>query len=92
MNQVAAIERVLRERLEPLIENESVEAVNCLGAIGAVRMKKEIDVSKAVASFVEQGVWIRPIRDTVYLAPAFTIKESELGKLCDSVGQFAADA
>ena len=92
LNQVAAIERVLRERLEPLIENESVEAVNCLGAIGAVRLKNEIDVSKAVASFVEQSVWIRPIRDTVYLAPAFTIKESELGKLCDSVGQFAADA
>ena len=91
VDQVAAIEAILRERLEPLIEDENVESVNCLGAIGAVRMKKEVDVSKAVSGFVDEGVWIRPIRDSVYLAPAFTIEESELGKLCESIARFVAN-
>ena len=91
VDQVAAIEAVLSERLDPLIENENVESVNCLGAIGVVRMKKEVDVSKAVSRFVDEGVWIRPIRDSVYLAPAFTIEESELGKLCESIARFVAN-
>ena len=91
VDQVAAIEAILRERLDPLIENENVESVNCLGAIGVVRMKKEVDVSKAVSRFVDEGVWIRPIRDSVYLAPAFTIEESELGKLCESIARFVAN-
>ena len=90
LDQVSAIESSLRERLAVLIDCQNVESVSCLGAVGAVRMENEIDVSKAVAGFVDQGVWIRPIRDSVYLAPAFTIEESELGKLCDSVAQFVA--
>ena len=90
LDQVSAIESSLRERLAVLIDCQNVESVSCLGAVGAVRMENEIDVSKAVAGFVDQGVWIRPIRDSVYLAPAFTIEESELGKLCDSVVQFVA--
>ena len=90
LDQVSAVESSLRERLAVLIDCQNVESVSCLGAVGAVRMENEIDVSKAVAGFVDQGVWIRPIRDSVYLAPAFTIEESELGKLCDSVAQFVA--
>ena len=90
LDQVSAIESSLRERLAVLIDCQNVESVSCLGAVGAVRMENEIDVSKAVAGFVDQGVWIRPIRDSVYLAPAFTIEESELGKLCDSVAEFVA--
>ncbi len=87
LEQVAAIERTLRDRLEPLAECDDVNSVHCLGAVGAVRMKDEVNVSKAVSGFVEQGVWIRPIRDTIYLAPAFTISHAQLGKLCDSVVQ-----
>jgi len=89
LKQVAAIEAVLRKQLEPLTESNNVECVNCLGAVGAVRMKAELDVSKAVASFVAQGVWIRPIRDTVYLAPAFTISEIETRLLCDAIEAWA---
>jgi adenosylmethionine-8-amino-7-oxononanoate aminotransferase len=91
LQQVEAIETVFRERLESLIDSENVEAVNCLGAVGAVRMKKEIDVSKAVVDFVAQGVWVRPIRDTVYFAPAFTIDEVDLAKLCEAVATFVSN-
>ena len=85
MEQVAAIERQLRKRLSPLASAKSVDSVNCLGALGAVRMKESVDVSDARQFFVERNVWIRPVRDTVYLAPALTIQEAELAILCDAI-------
>jgi len=85
LEQVQTIEATMRSKLEPLAAYENVDAVNCLGAIGAVRMKDEIDVQKAVSWFIDKGVWIRPIRDTVYLAPAFTIDDSQLERLCDAI-------
>jgi adenosylmethionine-8-amino-7-oxononanoate aminotransferase len=59
-----------------------------LGALGAVRLNQNVDVSKAIEFFVSSGVWIRPINDTVYIAPAFTIDEPELQTLCDAVKDF----
>ena len=85
LQQVLRIESILHSKLGPLAECKNVYAVNCLGAIGAVRMKQSVDVQKAVSRFVEQGVWVRPIRDTVYLAPAFTMAENDLETLCDCV-------
>lgn len=88
LNQVAAIESSLKERLLPLAAAANVNSVHCLGAIGAVRMQQEVDVSQAVQFFVERGVWIRPIRDTIYLAPAFTIDQSDLHTLCNAISAF----
>ena len=91
LDQVAKIESSLRTHFEPLLESENVKTVHCLGAIGAIRMMDEIDVQMAVAYFVKRDVWIRPIRDTVYLAPAFTIGESDLKRLCDAITAWVND-
>ena len=88
LKQVSAIESQLRERLTPLTAATNVASVHCLGAIGAVRMRQDIDVAQAVKFFVDQGVWIRPIRDTIYLAPAFTIDHADLSLLCDAISGF----
>ncbi len=91
LNQVASIESQLREQLAPLTSTPAVHSVNCLGAIGAVRMDREIDVPEAVQFFVDQGVWIRPIGDTIYLAPAFTIDQDDLHTLCEAISDFVYD-
>lgn len=88
LDQVAAIENQLRERLCPLASADAVNSIHCLGAIGAVRMQHEVDVTQAVSFFVDLGVWIRPIRDTIYLAPAFTIDQADLALLCDAISGF----
>ena len=75
----------MEQRLLPLVECDHVDQVQCLGAIGAVRMKTAVDVAAATEFFVQRGVWVRPIRDTVYLAPAFTIEPGQLSQLCDAV-------
>ena len=88
LEQVASLQQQMKQYLMPLAECDHVDQVNCLGAIGAVRMKTTIDVAAATKFFVQRGVWVRPIRDTVYLAPAFTISSDELSQLCDAVTAF----
>ena len=88
LQQVALIEAQLHDALSPLLSSDRVASVNCLGAIGAVRLHEDINVSEAVRFFVELGVWIRPIRDTIYVAPAFTIDEDDLQDLCGAIGHF----
>ncbi len=89
LGQVKAIEEKLSQRLSVAINWEDVHSVNCRGAVGAIRFKTELDVAELSNLFAEQGAWIRPIRDTVYLAPAFTISNAELDLLCDAIESLA---
>ena len=91
LEQVAGIEEMMRDRLIVLNDDSNVDSINVRGAVGAVRMDQPIDVDSAVSFFVERGVWVRPIRDTVYLAPAFTVAENELSKLCDAIIAWVKD-
>ena len=59
--------------------------VRVKGAIGVVQLEdlKAIDWLKS--RFVEEGVWIRPFGDIVYLMPPFIIGKYELAQLTGSV-------
>ncbi len=52
-----------------------------LGAIGVVELAAIENPAALRARLVEQGVWIRPFRNIVYLTPALTISSSELSVL-----------
>jgi adenosylmethionine-8-amino-7-oxononanoate aminotransferase len=43
------------------------------------------DLDSLRTHFIEQGVFIRPIGNIVYLTPAFTISSDELKTLTDAV-------
>ena len=43
------------------------------------------DLNAMRARFVEEGVFIRPFGNIIYLAPAFTIAADELRTLTDAV-------
>lgn len=78
--QVAQIEQQLQQ-LKLLAQYHAVEAVRVLGAVGIVEMKGNIDVAKAQALMVAQGVWIRPFGKLFYLMPPYTIQAAELEQL-----------
>lgn len=84
LKQVAAIESQLREELEPCRKLPGVIDVRVKGAIGVVQVEK-MDIPVLRKQFAQRGVWIRPIKDVIYLMPAFTITPEELGKLTGSV-------
>ncbi len=90
--QVQGIETQLREELKPCHKLENVADVRVKGAIGVVQLSNT-DGEYILAlrqQFVEEGVWLRPFSDVVYIMPAFTISTAELTQLTDAVFKILA--
>jgi adenosylmethionine-8-amino-7-oxononanoate aminotransferase len=85
LQQVAAIEAQLRAELEPCRAIPGVKDVRVKGAIGVVQCESLGDAAGLRERFAEQGVWIRPFGDIVYLTPAFTIEKDQLAALTGAI-------
>ncbi|MGB1539981.1 MAG: aminotransferase class III-fold pyridoxal phosphate-dependent enzyme, partial [Rickettsiales bacterium] len=83
--QIEAIEMQLHDELMPCRAIEGVADVRIKGAIGVVELEGEIDRHWFNTRFVEEGVWIRPLENIVYLMPAFTISKKALRSLTGAV-------
>jgi adenosylmethionine-8-amino-7-oxononanoate aminotransferase len=83
--QVETISRTLEQGLAPCRAMRGVKDVRIKGAIGVVEMEKIADLDGLRARFVEEGVFIRPFGNVIYLAPSFTINEGELAALTDAI-------
>jgi adenosylmethionine-8-amino-7-oxononanoate aminotransferase len=92
LGQVAAIEAGLAAGLAPCREIDGVVDVRVMGAIGVVQLAGTPDLAALRRAFVEEGVWVRPIRDVIYLTPAFTISPDELAALTGAVCRVVASA
>jgi adenosylmethionine---8-amino-7-oxononanoate aminotransferase len=90
--QVNAIERGLREGLEPARELPGVADVRVLGAIGVVQLEREVDIAAATAAAVRRGVWLRPFRDLIYTMPPYVIDEPDLAAVAAAVVEAASVA
>ncbi len=87
LEQVAHINRKLRNALTPMQSIKGVKNVRTLGAIGVVQVWDIKDANWLKKRFVEEGVWLRPFRDIIYLTPAFTISDDELDKLTGAMAR-----
>ena len=85
--QVQAIETQLQEELGPCHTLENVADVRVKGAIGVVQLSNASGeyILALRQRFIEEGVWLRPFSDVVYIMPAFTISTAELTQLTDAV-------
>ncbi len=90
MAQVAAIAETLAEGLSPCRSLANVRDIRVRGAIGVVELARMPPLDALKAAFVERGLFVRPFRDIVYLAPAFTIGADELRRLVDGVREVVA--
>ena len=84
--RVAAIEAQLAGELSAYAGHPAVADVRTLGAIGVVQTRKPVPVAALQKVFVEQGVWIRPFNDLIYLMPPFVIGSGDLGWLTRAIG------
>jgi adenosylmethionine-8-amino-7-oxononanoate aminotransferase len=85
LEQVEKIEAALANGLAPCCEMKAVKEVRVKGAIGVVEVTGIADLEALGARFVEQGVFVRPFGNVVYLTPALTITPTELKTLTDAV-------
>src|SRR4029077_20171270 len=85
LRQVADISATLERDLAASREMPSVKDVRVRGAIGVVELNHVDDLDSLRTHFIEQGVFIRPIENVIYLTPAFTISSDELKTLTDAV-------
>jgi adenosylmethionine---8-amino-7-oxononanoate aminotransferase len=84
VDQVAAIERRLREGLAPAGMLAGVRDVRVLGAIGVVELEHDVDIAAATDAVVEHGVWLRPFRNLIYTMPPYVIEPDDLARVCSA--------
>ena len=87
ITQIQGIETQLREELKPCHKLENVIEVRVKGAIGVVQLSNPSEkyILALRQRFIEEGVWLRPFSDVIYIMPAFTISSAELTQLTDAV-------
>jgi adenosylmethionine---8-amino-7-oxononanoate aminotransferase len=91
LDQVAKISSALAAGLEPCRKLPGVKDVRVKGAIGVVELNRIKDLNALRQRFVAEGVFIRPFGSIVYLTPALTVAEDELGQLTDAVRRVVAE-
>jgi adenosylmethionine-8-amino-7-oxononanoate aminotransferase len=85
LRQVAEISTALDQGLEPCRRLRDVRDVRVRGAIGVVEIDHIDDLDSLRARFVEEGVFVRPFGNVVYLTPAFTMEPDELAALTSAI-------
>ena len=89
LKQVASLSIALEAGLAPCRGRPAVKDVRVQGAIGVVEMKRIADLNALRARFVDEGVFVRPFGNVIYLTPAFTIAPDELKTLTHAVVKLA---
>ncbi len=85
LEQVKNIEKELNNKLIECKNMKSVIDVRVKGALGVIQVKKMHNLNWLRKKFVEDGVWIRPFLDVIYIMPSFTISNAEITKLTKSI-------
>lgn len=85
LEQAAAIEKTLARQLPACRELPGVVDVRAKGAVGVVQVDRLDHVDWLRGRFVEEGVWVRPFADVIYVTPALTMSEDELETLCQAL-------
>ena len=85
LQQLKAIAGQMIRELAPCRGLGGVRDVRIRGAIGVVELERIANVGALRARFVEEGVFIRPFGNVIYLTPSFTIAADELSKLTSAI-------
>lgn len=84
LQQVNAIEAQLPAMLADCLTMPGVIDVRVKGAVGVVQVQQLHNVDRLRAEFLNQGVWLRPYSDMIYITPPLTIGD-RLGELCEAM-------
>ena len=84
-SNIKRIERILKKELAAASPLKSVAEVRCLGAIGVIELKENVDMASIQARFIAKGIWMRPFGKLVYTMPPYIISDDDLAYLCQQI-------
>jgi adenosylmethionine-8-amino-7-oxononanoate aminotransferase len=85
LGQAKALEAMLAAGLAPCRDLPGVEDVRTKGAIGVVEFRRKPDVIALRRKFIDEGVWIRPFGNIVYLTPALVATHDDISALTGAI-------
>lgn len=84
-NQVKRIEKQLWEGLLACKFFNVVKDIRVLGAIGVVELSQPVNAKRLQQYFIEQGVWIRPFGQMIYLMPSYIATDEDIALLSKAI-------
>jgi len=84
-NKVLALEKHFSSELKSCLKIPGIVDVRVKGAIGVVQVANGKNLPLLRKRFVEEGVWVRPFGDIVYLMPPFILNKQQMHHLTDSI-------
>jgi adenosylmethionine-8-amino-7-oxononanoate aminotransferase len=84
-SNIARIETVLKQQIEPFIHLDTVADTRILGAIAVVEMKQPVQLAEIQRQFVARGIWVRPFGRLVYVMPPFIMSNQDLESLMQGI-------
>lgn len=84
-SNIARIETVLKQQIEPFIHLDTVADTRVLGAIAVVEMKQPVQLAEIQRQFVAWGIWVRPFGRLVYVMPPFIMSNQDLESLMQGI-------
>ena len=88
--QTREIEDHFRESLEVCKSLPGVIDVRSKGAIGVVQVKDGSRLPELKNHFVNEGVWVRPFGDIIYLMPPFILTNAQMSHLTQAVSKITS--
>ncbi len=85
LEQARRLEQLFSERLQLLSSHPEVVDVRCLGGIAAIQFQRSVNKYAVMEMALMQNVWLRPLRDVIYLMPPLVVSEAQALRLCDVV-------
>ena len=90
-DEVANIERLLRDGLAEAADLSGVADVRVLGGIGVIEAHDQIPTAKTQEISTAHGVWLRPFGKLLYTMPPYVSTDADLTMITDAMVA-AADA
>lgn len=84
---IKRIQQQLTTQLSPCKTLDNVQSVRVLGGIGVVELKETPDWSAIHDYLVNNGVWLRPFKNLLYMMPPYIITEQQLTHLTETLFQ-----
>jgi adenosylmethionine-8-amino-7-oxononanoate aminotransferase len=84
LERAVAIETELEQLLAPCRDLHGVIDVRSKGAVGVVQVNHLHNLQRLRAGIVQEGIWLRPFSDMIYMTPPLSMTVEQLRTLCEA--------